>query len=112
MLLGERNLCTGMTTVQILLIIYLVLINLAGFITAFADKRRARRSAWRVPEKAFLWLAAIGGGLGVLAGFFAFRHKTKHIGLMLGVLALALLFYGLLIFAVFNMRHHANPFAG
>jgi uncharacterized membrane protein YsdA (DUF1294 family) len=72
----------------------LAAVNLAGFIAAASDKRRARRGAWRVPEKAFLWLAVFGGGIGVLIGFLSFHHKTKHAGLMLGVIAITAIFYG------------------
>lgn len=80
-----------MNYLQIAGLAYLALLNVIGFFTAFSDKRRARRGEWRVPERRFLLLSALGGGLGVLAGFFVFRHKTRHAGLMFGVLALAAL---------------------
>lgn len=79
---------------------YVTVLNLIGLITAFSDKRKARKNAWRVPEKAFLWLAVFGGGIGVLAGFFAFRHKTKHFGLMFGVLAITAVFYAAAIYVM------------
>jgi uncharacterized membrane protein YsdA (DUF1294 family) len=82
---------------QIAGLAYLILINLIGFFTAFSDKRRARLGKWRVPEKRFLVLSLLGGGLGVLAGFFLFRHKTKHARLVLGVFALTILFYASII---------------
>ena len=33
-----------------LLIIYLAAINLAGFLSMFIDKQRARKHRWRIPE--------------------------------------------------------------
>lgn len=69
-------------------IAYLLTMNIFGAAIAASDKRRAKRREWRTPEKTFLLLALLGGGIGVLAGFFAFRHKTKHIGLVLGVAAI------------------------
>jgi len=57
---------------------YLLLINLAAFLTFGADKRRARRGAWRVPEKTLFLLAALGGSAGAVAGMRRFHHKTKH----------------------------------
>ena len=58
--------------------IYLAAINLAAFLTFGADKRRARRNAWRVPEQTLFLLAVLGGSLGAILGMRAFRHKTRH----------------------------------
>jgi uncharacterized membrane protein YsdA (DUF1294 family) len=80
---------------QTIALIYLSAVNLAAFIAAFSDKRRARSGAWRIRERTFLLLPLAGGGLGVLAGFLVFRHKTKHAGLMLGVIAITTVFYGI-----------------
>ncbi|MBQ9647541.1 MAG: DUF1294 domain-containing protein [Oscillospiraceae bacterium] len=57
---------------------YLAAINLAAFITFGADKRRAKRGVWRVPEKTLFLLALLGGSLGAVCGMCAFRHKTRH----------------------------------
>ncbi|MBE7004221.1 MAG: DUF1294 domain-containing protein [Ruminococcaceae bacterium] len=57
---------------------YLIGINLAAFLAFGADKRRARRGDWRVPERTLFLLALLGGSLGALGGMFAFHHKTKH----------------------------------
>ena len=59
-------------------LIYLALINLFTFFLYAADKRRARRGAWRVPEKALLGFSLLGGAVGGLAAMQCFRHKTKH----------------------------------
>lgn len=50
-----------------------------------ADKRRAKRNAWRIPEVRLMLTAALGGSIGVLAGMYLFRHKTKHPKFTLGV---------------------------
>ena len=42
------------------------------------DKAKARRSAWRVPEKTLFLLPLLGGSVGALLGMLVFRHKTKH----------------------------------
>lgn len=57
---------------------YLLLINLAAFLTFGADKQRAKRGRWRVPEKTLLLLAVLGGSVGAIGGMHAFRHKTRH----------------------------------
>lgn len=57
---------------------YLVLMDLAAFALFAADKRRARRKMWRIPEAALLWTTALGGSLGALLGMHLLRHKTRH----------------------------------
>lgn len=57
---------------------YLILINAVGFVIMLADKIKAKRGAWRIPEATLLTVAAIGGSLGTLLGMHLFRHKTKH----------------------------------
>jgi len=66
-------------------VIYLVLINLITFIVYGIDKRKAKKSKWRIPESTLLLLAAIGGGFGALFGMSYFRHKTKHLKFTIGV---------------------------
>lgn len=64
---------------------YLLIINALGFWIMLADKRRAKRNAWRIPEARLMLTAALGGSIGVLAGMYLFRHKTKHPKFTLGV---------------------------
>lgn len=42
------------------------------------DKDRAKRGAWRIPEKTLFVCALLGGSFGTTLGMSAFRHKTKH----------------------------------
>ncbi len=65
--------------------IYLLLINAAGFLIMRIDKQRARKNKWRIPERTLMALAILGGSLGILGGMYAFRHKTKHMKFTLGV---------------------------
>lgn len=55
----------------------------AGSLIAFAlygaDKWRAKRGAWRIPEKVLLGIGLICGAPGALLGMKLFRHKTQHI---------------------------------
>lgn len=64
---------------------YLISINAAGFLIMLADKQKARRGAWRIPEAALIGIAAAGGSVGVLAGMHCFRHKTRHPKFFIGV---------------------------
>lgn len=70
---------------DVLLVIYLFIVNIVGFCAMGVDKSRAKRSAWRIPERTLFLLAAFGGSIGVWGGMYAFRHKTKHMSFVLGI---------------------------
>ena len=53
-------------------------LSLADFALMGADKWKAKRGAWRVKERTFFLLAALGGSPGAILGMWAFRHKTRH----------------------------------
>lgn len=61
-----------------IILIYVILINLAGLISMYIDKKRAIKNKWRIPEKTLFLIAIIGGSIGSIAGMHLFRHKTKH----------------------------------
>ena len=65
--------------------IYLVLINLVGFFAMMIDKGRAKRGAWRIPEKTLFTIAIVFGSFGVSLGMKQFRHKTKHKSFVIGI---------------------------
>lgn len=69
---------------------YLLLANLAAFLTFGADKRRARRDLWRVPERTLFLLALLGGSVGAILGMHLFHHKTRHWYFRLGLPAILL----------------------
>jgi uncharacterized membrane protein YsdA (DUF1294 family) len=56
---------------------YLLAVNLAAYAAFAMDKRRAERGVYRIPERTLLWLAAIGGTSGAIAGQQLMRHKTR-----------------------------------
>ena len=79
-----------MKRLQILLL-YLILLNLLGFILMGVDKRRAIRHAWRIPEAHLFGCAILGGSLGSILGMYTFRHKTKHWYFVFGMPAILLI---------------------
>jgi len=68
-----------------LILSYLLIINAASFLFMLADKHRARKNLWRIPEARLIGLAALGGSPGILAGMYLLRHKTRHPKFTLGV---------------------------
>ncbi|MBE6783899.1 MAG: DUF1294 domain-containing protein [Ruminococcaceae bacterium] len=65
------------------LIIYLILINIITFIVFGADKLKAVKNKWRVPESVLLGLSLAGGSVGGIFGMYIFRHKTRKIAFKL-----------------------------
>lgn len=80
------------------LMVYLLLMNAAGLLLMLADKLKARKNAWRVPESSLLSVAAAGGSLGTLVGMHLFRHKTLHPKFSIGVPVLLAVHIALLCF--------------
>lgn len=74
-----------------ILLIYLLLINAAGFLIMLADKQKARKKLWRIPEAALLTVALFGGSLGSLIGMRVFHHKTRKPKFYLGIPAILIL---------------------
>lgn len=70
------------TTQNILL--YLLAINIFGFFIMWLDKRKARKGAWRIPEKTLFIVTVLGGGIGTIAGMYTFRHKTQKLNFVIG----------------------------
>ena len=64
-----------MQTITAIGLIYLIGINLAGFIIMGVDKKRAIRGAWRISEASLFLTALLGGSLGCILGMQHFRHR-------------------------------------
>ena len=68
-----------------MLYIYLILVNAVAFFLMLADKQKAKKKKWRIPEATLIGSAIIGGSIGALAGMYTFRHKTKHPKFTVGI---------------------------
>jgi uncharacterized membrane protein YsdA (DUF1294 family) len=68
------------------LIIYgLLALNLITFITYGIDKRKAKKSRWRISESSLLLLALCGGSVGAWLGLKVWHHKTQHKKFYIGI---------------------------
>ena len=86
--------------------LYLLTVNLAAFLLMGLDKRRARRGAWRVPEKTLFLPAVLGGALGGVLGMRAFHHKTRHWYFVWGMPAIL----ALQLLSVYLLTHSSLTF--
>ena len=67
------------------IIIYLLIINLIGFLAMGIDKLKAKKNWWRIPEGTLLMITILGGGIGSILGMYTFRHKTKKLKFTVGM---------------------------
>ncbi len=58
--------------------LYITVINAFAFAMMGIDKAKARKGAWRIPEKTLFISAILGGSVGAWLGMYVFRHKTRH----------------------------------
>lgn len=82
------------------ILLYLLIINAAGFLVMTADKLFAKKAMWRVPERNLMGIAAIGGSIGVWAAMYIVRHKTKHMKFVIGVPAILALQVGIILYFI------------
>lgn len=72
-------------------IAYLFFINLAGMLSMGIDKQKAKKGAWRLPERTLFLIALMGGSLGSILGMQLFRHKTRHRQFVIGMPVIAVI---------------------
>ena len=86
---------------EMAVIIYLIVINIIGFLMMAVDKQTARKHKWRIREAAFFLVALLLGSAGTWAGMYAFRHKTKHWYFVIGM---PVILFAQIAVAVFVMK--------
>ena len=69
-------------------LVYLAVMNLAGFCLMCIDKKNAVKHRWRIPEKTLFASSLLGGSIGTWAGMYVFRHKTRHWYFVVGMPAI------------------------
>ena len=84
-----------------ILVLYGIIVNVAGFAAMGIDKGRARRKVWRIPESTLSLIALIGGSIGSLLGMYGFRHKTRHWYFVWGMPAILILQTALILYLLF-----------
>lgn len=82
----------------IMILIYLVVMNIIGFAIMGIDKSKAKRGAWRIPEKTLFLIAILGGSIGSILGMKQFRHKTKHKTFTIGMPVILLVQAGIILY--------------
>ncbi|MBQ8524211.1 MAG: DUF1294 domain-containing protein [Clostridia bacterium] len=66
-------------------LIYLAVISLISALITVHDKRAAKRSKRRVPERTLIIFSLIGGSVAMYMTMQLIRHKTRHAKFMIGI---------------------------
>lgn len=59
------------------ILIYIIFVNILGYIVMYTDKKNAENGKYRVPEKNIFSLAFLGGEFGIIFGMKRLKHKNK-----------------------------------
>ena len=81
-------------------VIYLILINILGFLIMGLDKHKAKMAERRIPENTLFTFTVLGGGVDTIAGMYVFHHKTKKMKFKVGMPLILIL--EILIFVYFK----------
>jgi uncharacterized membrane protein YsdA (DUF1294 family) len=93
----------GVGIIKWIIIGYIIIINVYGFLIMGIDKQRAIRGAWRISERSLFLTAIVGGSIGTIAGMKYFRHKTKHRYFKYGMPAILLIQIILVIIVLYEI---------
>ena len=83
-----------------IVVIYLIVINILGFLVMGLDKHKAKMAERRIPENTLFMFTILGGGVGTIAGMYVFHHKTKKMKFKVGMPLILIL--EILIFVYFK----------
>lgn len=59
-------------------LLWILVVNVLGFVLMGIDKGRAKKGSWRISEKTLFLPPLLGGTVGAMLGMKLFRHKTRH----------------------------------
>ena len=83
-------------------LIYILVINVIGFLAMGIDKLKAKKDWWRIPEGTLMMLCLLGGGIGTICGMYKFRHKTKKLKFTVGMPTILILEIAIVLYVVFK----------
>lgn len=72
------KLFSPLSSKQVILLVYLLIINLISFLAFALDKSGSRRDKWRTKESTLFILSLLGGASGGMIGMLIFHHKISQ----------------------------------
>lgn len=89
-------------TLLLIILCWLALISLVTAAVTVADKVKAKKGSFRVPEKTLITLALLGGSVAEYTVMRLIRHKTLHKKFMIGLPLIIIL--QLVLIALFLLK--------
>lgn len=86
-----KRICEFIYNYDIIFLSFFLLMNLITFALFRADKKKAEKNAFRIPERDLLGFSACFGALGGLLGMIVFHHKTRKPKFFIWVPAFAII---------------------
>ncbi len=83
-----------------LVITFLIILNIVSFLAFGADKWKAKKGKWRIPESTLMVLALVGGSIGAWCGMRVWHHKTMHAKFRYGLPAIFILQVVILLYFI------------
>ena len=83
-----------------LVVTFLLVINIVAFFAFGADKWKAKKGKWRIPESTLMLLALVGGSMGAWCGMRVWHHKTLHKKFKYGIPLIMAIQIGLLLYLI------------
>lgn len=59
------------------ILIYIIFVNILGYIIMYADKKNAKKGKYRIPEKNIFYISFLGGELGIIIAMKKLKHKIS-----------------------------------
>lgn len=87
-----------------ILLLYFIIINFIAVVVTIYDKVAAIYHKWRVRESTLFLLSILGGSVGMYITMQIIRHKTKHLSFMLGIPAIMIVQF-ILIIIIWSFLH-------
>ena len=84
------------------ILVYLMVINIIGFLAMWIDKYKAKKGYWRIPEGTLIIITLLGGGIGTIAGMYKFRHKTKKLKFTVGLPTILIAEIVFIVYFIYN----------
>lgn len=96
---GVRNL-TESLFFYVGLTLYIIFVNIYGFIMVLNDRQAAKKRLPRIPAARFIWNAIFGGGIGTLLGVISRKHDMDKTISVVVIPAVILIQFGLVAFTL------------
>ena len=92
----------GIMNYGIVIYFYITLLSIIGFIIMGWDKNSAENRRGRTSENQLIFIAFLGGSVGIAFGMLIFKHKTSKKKFYIGIPGIYILHWALLFAVLYH----------